>query len=78
MPVEQVIARATDNGARVFPEFRGRGSLRVGAPADVAVLELRDGDFTFVDNYKNRRNGRRKLFATTVLVGGKQSTPAGS
>ena len=71
MPVEQVIARATVNAARAFPEFRGYGTLRVGAAADLAVLELRDGDFEFVDNYKTRRASRRKLFATTVLVAGK-------
>lgn len=72
MPVENVIARATANAARAFPEFRDYGTLRVGATADLAVLEVRAGDFGFVDNYKTRRTGRRKLFATTVLVAGKR------
>ena len=76
MPVEQVIARATGNAARVFPELRSYGTLRVGAAADLAVLELREGDFEFVDNYKTKRPGRRKLFAAAVLLGGKQ-VPAG-
>src|SRR5437016_4710760 len=43
MPLDQVIARATVNPARVFKVFAGRGTLNVGAPADVAVLELREG-----------------------------------
>jgi len=34
-----------------------RGTLAVGAPADVAVRELRDGMFEFVDNHENRRTG---------------------
>ena len=48
-----MIARATVNASRMFQVFRDRGTLNVGAPADVAVLELREGTFEFVDNYKN-------------------------
>jgi dihydroorotase len=53
MPLDQVIARGTINAARVFDAFKDRGTLKVGAPADVAVLELREGSFEFVDNYRN-------------------------
>ena len=41
MTLDQAIARATVNAARIFPLFNDRGTLNVGAPADVAVLELR-------------------------------------
>ena len=51
MPLDQVIACATVNASRVFDVFRDRGTLNVGAPADVAILELREGTFEFVDNY---------------------------
>ena len=44
MPLDQVIACATVNAARVFPAFDDRGTLNVGAPADVAIMELREGD----------------------------------
>ena len=72
MPLDQVIARATVNPARTFPVFRGRGTLKVGAPADVAVLELRQGLFEFVDNYGNRRTGRQRLFPSGTILGGKR------
>src|SRR5216117_558994 len=62
MSLDQVVARATVNASRVFEVFRDRGTLNVGAPADVAVLELRQGLFEFVDNYGNRRTGRQRLF----------------
>ena len=75
MPVEQVIACATGNAAHAFPELKNYGTLRVGGVADVAVLELRDGDFEFVDNYKTTRKGRRKLFTTAVVLGGKKAYP---
>jgi dihydroorotase len=70
MPLNEVIARATVNAARVFPSFDNRGTLNVGAPADVAILELREGTFEFLDNYKGTRSGRQRLFpAETVLAG---------
>jgi dihydroorotase len=42
MPLAQVIASATVNAARVFPALDDRGTLNIGAPADVAIMELRE------------------------------------
>ena len=72
MTLDQVVARATVNASRVFPLFNDRGTLNVGAPADVAVLELRDGTFEFVDNYENKRTGRQRLFPGGTVLGGKR------
>jgi dihydroorotase len=73
MPLDQVIARATVNAARVFEAFSDRGTLNVGAPADIAVLELREGSFEFLDNYKGTRTGRQRLFPIATVVGGKKA-----
>jgi dihydroorotase len=75
MPLGQVIACATVNAARVFPAFDDRGTLNIGAPADVAIMELREGSFTFVDNYKGTRTGRQRLFPIATIFAGKR-TPA--
>jgi dihydroorotase len=75
MPLDQVIARATINPSRTFKVFSGRGTLSVGAPADVAVLDLREGAFEFVDNYQNKRNGRQRLFPAAAVLGGKKVPP---
>jgi dihydroorotase len=72
MPLDQVIACATVNASRTFPVFRGRGTLKVGAPADVAVLELREGTFEFVDNFENKRSGRQRLFPSATVLAGKR------
>jgi dihydroorotase len=72
MSLDQVIARATVNAARVFEAFNDRGTLNVGAPADVAVLDLRQGTFEFVDNYENKRTGRQRLFPSVTVLGGKR------
>ncbi len=76
MTLDQVVARATVNASRVFPLFHDRGTLNVGAPADVALLDLRDGMFDFVDNYGNTRTGRQRLFPSGTILGGKLVTPA--
>jgi dihydroorotase len=75
MPLSQVIACATVNAARVFDAFDDRGTLNIGAAADVAILELRNGTFEFLDNYNNKRTGTQRLFPVATVLGGKQ-TPA--
>jgi dihydroorotase len=71
MTLDQVVACVTSNATKAFPIFRGKGTLNVGAPADIAVLELRDGMFEFVDNYENKRTGRQRLFPRGTVFGGK-------
>jgi dihydroorotase len=73
MPLGQIIACATVNAARVFPSFDDRGTLNVGAPADVAILELREGSFEFLDNYKGTRTGSQRLFPAGTVLAGKQA-----
>jgi dihydroorotase len=70
MSLSEAIACATVNAARTFPVFRDRGTLNVGAVADITLLELREGEFEFVDNYDNKIKGKQRLFpAGTVLAG---------
>src|SRR5260370_32898193 len=75
MSLDQVIACATSNASRVFPVFRDRGTLKVGAPADVAVLELREGTFEFVDNCANKKTGSQSLFPRPTVLAGKRVAP---
>ena len=72
MTLDQAVARATVNPARIFPLFNDRGTLNVGAPADVALLELRKGNFEFLDNYKNTIKGSQRLFPSGTVLGGKR------
>ena len=72
MTVPQAIARATVNAARTFEVFRDRGTLNVGAVADIALLELREGDFEFLDNYGNTTPGRQRLFPRSTVLAGKR------
>jgi len=72
MTIPQVVACVTSAPTKIFPVFKDRGTLRVGAPADVAIHDLRDGMFEFEDNYNGRRTGRQKLFPSGVVLAGRR------
>ena len=72
MSVPEAIARVTTNASRVFLVFRDRGTLKVGAPADVALLELREGNFEFLDNFKGTITGRQRFFPSGTVLAGKR------
>ena len=72
MTVPEAVARVTINAARTFRVFSDRGTLKVGAPADVVVLELREGTFEFLDNYKGTITGRQRFFPSGTVLGGKR------
>jgi dihydroorotase len=70
LSIDEVVARSTWNPAREIhrEEF---GNLSVGAPADVAVLRLEQGQFGFTDMYGARLRGDRRLACELTLRDGK-------
>jgi dihydroorotase len=70
MSLDDVIARATWHPAREI-HHEELGHLTVGAPADVAVLRLVEGDFGFVDSARLRMRGTRKLVGEMTLRDGR-------
>ncbi len=71
LTLEQVIARVTSHPAKTFGFAGGLGTLREGAEADVAVLSLREGDFTLTDAMGHRRIGHRKLSPVATIKSGR-------
>jgi dihydroorotase len=68
--LEQVVAMATLNPARVINRIPKLGTLQVGAPGDVSILEIVEGPVRFVDTRKNERAGKIHLRpAQTVIAG---------
>ena len=72
MSLNEAIACVTSHAAASVSPFKDLGTLRTGAVADVGVLELRQGEFEFVDNIDGTRTGRQKLFTTAVVINGKR------
>jgi dihydroorotase len=68
--LEQVIAMATLNPARVIGRLPKLGTLQVGAPGDVSILELVEGPVRFVDTRKNERDGKVHLRPVQTVAAG--------
>jgi dihydroorotase len=59
--LEDVVRMATAAPAKVIGREPKLGTLAIGAPADVAVLEIVEGQVSFVDTRNNRREGNRYI-----------------
>jgi len=73
LPLDRAIACVTRDAAPSVAAFRDLGTLEPGAPADLTVLELRDGDFEFVDNEDAKRKGRQMLATVAVVMNGRKA-----
>jgi dihydroorotase len=68
--LEQVVAMATVAPAKVINRMPKLGTLQVGAPGDVAIMELVEGPVSFVDTRNNRREGKAYLKPVQTVTGG--------
>jgi len=71
LSLEDVVARATVEPAKVIGRVPGLGTLQVGAPADLAIMDLVTGPVEFVDTRNNRRTGDAKLVPVLTIRGGR-------
>lgn len=70
MPTEKILQSVTYTPAKSLGIEEKVGVIREGAPADVAILDIRDvKDKTFTDNYGNSISGN-KLFVPLMTVKG--------
>jgi len=70
VPLEDVIRRSTVNPASEIhrPEL---GTLSVGKEADIAILELMHGNFSYIDNGVARMDGNVRLTARMTVRAGR-------
>ncbi|MDB5591824.1 amidohydrolase/deacetylase family metallohydrolase [Enterovirga sp.] len=68
--LETVVAMATSAPSKVIGRDPKLGTLQVGAPADVSVMELAEGPVSFVDTRGNTRAGRVALKPVQTVAGG--------
>jgi dihydroorotase len=68
--LEQVVAMATINPAKVVNRTPKLGTLQVGAPGDVSILELVEGPASFVDTRSNKREGKAYLKPVQTVAAG--------
>ena len=68
--LSQVVSMATARPAQVIGKVPKLGTLQVGAPADLSILELVEGPVSFVDTRNNKREGKAYLKPAGTVVGG--------
>ena len=68
--LEQVVTMATSAPAKVINRAPKLGTLQVGAPGDVAIMELVEGPVSFVDTRNNKRDGKVHLKPVQTVTAG--------
>ena len=68
--LDQVIAMATINPAKIINRLPKLGTLELGAPGDVAIMDLVEGPVTFVDTRNNTRGGKAYLKPVQTVTAG--------
>ena len=79
MSLEEVVARSTSGPGRAIDRDPMLGTLQLGGAADVAVMELVEGEVEFVDTAENTRTAERRLEPrATIRAGVPFGQPYGS
>jgi dihydroorotase len=68
--LEQVVTMATVNPAKIINRLPKMGTLQIGAPGDVSIMELVEGPVSFVDTRNNKREGHAYLKPVQTVTGG--------
>jgi len=68
--LEQVVTMTTTAPARIINRAPKIGTLQIGAPGDVAIMELVEGPVSFVDTRNNKRDGKAYLKPVQTVING--------
>ena len=66
----EVVGMATAAPARVISRIPKHGTLQIGAPADLSIMEIVEGAVSFVDTRNNKREGKMHLRPSGTVVAG--------
>ncbi|PYV13715.1 MAG: amidohydrolase/deacetylase family metallohydrolase [Acidobacteria bacterium] len=71
MTFEDVLLRVTAAPAKIVNRVPLLGTLAVGAPSDVALLQVEEGEFQLVDSQRNKVDARRRVVCRETICRGK-------
>jgi len=71
LSIDEVVAMATSAPAGALGRSSELGTLAVGAPADLAVLALEDGEVTLIDSAGVTRRATQRLVPTVIVREGR-------
>jgi dihydroorotase len=68
--LEQVVAMATSGPAKIINRATKIGTLQIGAPGDITIMELVEGPVSFLDTRNNKRDGKAYLKPVQTVING--------
>jgi dihydroorotase len=68
--LEQVVTMATSAPAKIINRAPKIGTLQLGAPGDVTIMELVEGPVSFLDTRNNKREGKAYLKPFQTVING--------
>ena len=68
--LEQVVAMATAAPAKIIGRAPKIGTLQVGAPGDVAILDLVEGPVSYLDTRNNKRDAKLAIKPVQTVING--------
>ncbi len=68
--LEQVVSMATIAPAKIINRAPKIGTLQIGAPGDVTIMELVEGPVSFLDTRNNKRDGKAYLKPFQTVING--------
>ena len=71
MPLADAVRRATVNPARAIRKFPELGTLGEGRVADIAVFRLESGVFAYMDSWRKKQLGTKRLECVMTVRGGR-------
>lgn len=72
MSLDDVLVRTTLNPAKIVDRVPGMGTLTVGGPADIALLEMQEGDFRLVDSQRNAVRVDKRIMSRLTICRGRR------
>lgn len=75
IPLDHVVAMVTSNAAAMMGKSDVMGSLQVGRTADISVLKMKSGRYTFADGASNKFKGTRRFTPVVTMRKGKLYEP---
>jgi dihydroorotase len=76
MSFDDVLSRTTIAPAKIINRVEGMGTLKVGGPADIALLAIEEGSFPLTDSQKNTVNAKQRVVSKLTICRGKRVVAA--
>ena len=74
MSFEDVLLRVTANPAKIINRVPGMGTLEIGAPADIALLAMEEGQFELIDAQRNMVTASKRIVSRLTICRGRKVT----